>query len=269
MKKKTGLVALLTSALLVLCCGCAAPENDMLQLDVSKLKEGQYTFATRQVNGDVASDYDTVYTVSKYTDESGRERIRIESHGEKGAESIDSVNVLLGQKENGRTEMSPVSVSMDYKNNDNTQQNVSVNVDHLFNQGKIEIHVKQYPKNSNEMTASDYTVNVNSQYYDSETLPFVISCLSLYKDLKLNFTLSSSNRDSVQSMCLTVAEVTSIKDANDNEVECYAVVVRPNTAFTSTATYMYYSTADNSLIKIQQSSISFTFKSFAPPAIAD
>ena len=206
MKKKTGLVALLTSALLVLCCGCAAPENDMLQLDVSKLKEGQYTFATRQVNGDVASDYDTVYTVSKYTDESGRARIRIESHGEKGAESIDSVNVLLGQKENGRTEMSPVSVSMDYKNNDNTQQNVSVNVDHLFNQGKIEIHVKQYPKNSNEMTASDYTVNVNSQYYDSETLPFVISCLSLYKDLKLNFTLSSSNRDSVQSMCLTVAE---------------------------------------------------------------
>ena len=102
-----------------------------------------------------------------------------------------------------------------------------------------------------------------------EANPFVISCLSLRKDLKLNFTLSSSNRDSVQSMCLTVAEVTSIKDANDNEVECYAVVVRPNTAFTSTATYMYYSTADNSLVKIQQSSISFTFKSFAPPAIAD
>lgn len=261
MKKHLQIFLIITVFLLALfMTGCSAPPDDAFILDTDRLTEGVYTFATKMVNNDVTVDYDTVYTVKKYVDENGRRMIRIESSGEKNGETIYSKNELLGEESEGRTAMTPVSVYMEYKNSNNSQSDVTVSVKHSISDGRFDIEVQQYPQGSMEIQTSNYTVEAAKQYYDSETLPFIISCLQLEKDLSLNFTLSSSNRDSVQSMVLTVADTATIT-VGENEIECYAVIIRPNTPFTNYATYMYYSVEDNSLVKIQQDTISFTLKS--------
>ncbi|MBR3750842.1 MAG: hypothetical protein IKK58_03635 [Clostridia bacterium] len=253
-------------ALLLLCTvffsGCSAPEDNALQLDPQKLNCGVYTYATRIVNGDVAIEYNTVYTVTKYND-NGTDMIRIESNGEREGETIHSVNDLLGAQKGELTPFSPIKVSMEYKNQANSQNDVIVDVAHTHDKGSLTIKLQQYPSGANEMETREITVATGKQYYDSESLPFIIGCLKLEKDMTLNFTLSSSNRDALQSMNLAVADVSEM-DINGQKVECYCVTVRPNTMFSHFATLMYYRTSDQRLMMIKQETVTFTLTDFQP-----
>lgn len=256
---KKGKVCALVAALLFTLCftGCSAPVDDVFALDTEVLFQGVYTYDTKMVNGDVITQYDTIYTITKYNDESGRAMIRIESIGEKKSERIYSCNELLGASNDAYTALTPISVKLDYTNQENAANDVFVSVQHDIDAGNFEIVMKRYPSGSTEMEEVKYQVEVNRQYYDSETLPFVIGCLPLEVGFTRNFSLSSSNRDAVQSMNLSVPEIVTI-EAEGKEQECYAVVVRPNTMFTNYSTYMYYSTEDQRLVKIMQSDVTFT-----------
>ena len=261
--KKSLQVIIIAAVLLCAVCftGCSAPQNDELVLDSAKLATGTYTFATRLVNGDSAVTYDTVYVIEKYTAEDGKEMIRIQSSGKREGQTIYSRNELLGNTYDGRTAFSPVSIFMEYHDKANSQNDVIVNVSHSFKDKKFDITVKSYADGALEMTEQKVTVNTEVQYYDSESLPFVIGCLPLEKGMTRNFTLSSSNRDQVQSMKLTVADVVQV-DVNQQKVECYAVVIQPNTPFTHYATYMYYRTDNQQLVMIKQENTSFTLTDY-------
>ncbi len=266
MKKKFSVIMVAALLLVAVCfSGCSAPANDDLgpELDAGKLACGVYTFATRLVNGETAITYDTVYTISKYTADDGKEMIRIENNGQREGQTIYSRNELFGNAYDNRTVFSPVSIFMEYRDEDNSQNDVLVNVKHSYTENKFDISVKSYAEGATEMTEQKVTVNTDVQYYDSETLPFIIGCLPLKEDMVRNFTLSSSNRDQVQSMKLSVLDKKEI-DVNGEKVECYPVVVQPNTPFTHYATYMYYRCSDQQLVKISQDNASFTLTSVAP-----
>ena len=259
-------------ALLVLCAvvfsGCSAPEDGVFELDDQKLVSGIYTFATRMVDGDQAIEYDTVYVVSRFVDKDGKNMIRIESSGEREGEKIYSCNELYGEAVNELTVFTPVKISMEYRNEKNSQSDVLVNVEHKHSDNKLVISLQRYENGKNEMSKSDYTVITGKQYYDSETLPFIIGCLPLADRPSINFTLSSSNRDALQSMNLTVVEETVFPEINGEEVECYAVVLRPNTMFTHFATTMYYRVSDQCLVGIVQdgnvnNNVSFFLRGYA------
>ena len=253
-------------SILVLCAvvfsGCSAPQDGNFDLDAQKLSQGIYVFATRMVDGDQAVEYDTVYTVTKYVDENGKNMIRIESSGERDGEKIYSCNELYGETIDGLTAFTPKKISMEYRNQENSQNDVLVDVEHKHADGNFVISLQRYENGANEMSKSEYTVITGKQYYDSESLPFIIGCLPLAERPNINFTLSSSNRDALQSMNLSLYEENTKIKIDGQEVECYPVVVRPNTVFSHYATIMYYRVSDQQLMQIEQDNVSFTFKEY-------
>ena len=260
MKKSLTVVIALFLLCTVFFSGCSAPEDTPMELDPSKLVCGVYTFATRIADGDTAIEYDTVYTVTKYND-NGTEMIRIESSGERDGETIHSVNDLLGVQKGDLTPFTPINISMEYRNEKNSQYDVLVDVAHTHDKGNFTIKIQQYPSGSNEMETQEVVVTAGRQYYDSESLPFIIGCLKLEKGMDFNFSLSSSNRDALQSMNVAVVDITKVK-INNEEVECYGVEVRPNTMLTHFSTLMYYRLSDQRLMMIKQDTVSFTLTDY-------
>lgn len=270
MKKflKRTCILLIVSVLALSAVGCSVPESDVLAPDVNKVKAyAQYTYSTKLVNNDKTSvEYDTVYTITKET-EKGIDIIVVNNDAVNDTQQLKVVTKLLGQtksvKNGEATPFMPISVSLKYTDSANPKNDSFVDANHDFDNERFEIIVKQFEnENADEMKEKKYVVTSAKQYYDSDTLPFMLSTLPLEVGYKINFMMSSSNRDALQSMNLNITEEREV-EVPAGKFNCYVAVIRPNTPFTNYASYMYFAKDhDNMLVQISQTNTSFQLKSF-------
>ncbi|MBS6475747.1 MAG: hypothetical protein KH354_07190, partial [Clostridiales bacterium] len=190
-----------------------------------------------------------------------------------------SNSILYTNGTNGKTsDETPISrafmpkkITMSFKNTKTPKANVDISAEHSLENQEIKLAVTQFEnENDSEPKTKNYTIPTSSQYYDSDSLLWMISTLPLEVGYSVNLTISSSNRDQLQSMNISVKEEMKYTINNDSEnsadkkdFDCYVVIIKPNTPFTNFATYVYYAKDyHNMIVAIKQETTSFELTSF-------
>lgn len=238
------------------------------QLNPDKLMRGEQiahlVYLTSLSSGENDSlAYESNYTLTRETVD-GQDIIRIVNQAASGNQTMKTESVLLAQNTDNATCLMPLSVRLTYEDQGKVTDNTYVSAihDHLVRSQTIEI--QQYAdENSSELETTNYVVNTTEQYFDSESLAFVLSTLPLSVGYELDIMLSSCNRDKLQSMNVSVMEQREV-ETEAGTFNCYVVCVRPNTLFANYATYMYYAVDyDNMLIQIVQPETTLRLRSFS------
>lgn len=238
------------------------------QLNPDKLMRGEQiahlVYNTYLSSGDSSEiSYASNYTLTreKLNDQ---DIIRIVNVAANGSQTMKTESVLLAQQTDNATSMMPLTVELTYEDASKMTDNIYAKAvhDHLVRSQTVT--TKQYEnESSSELKENSYVVNTAEQYFDSESLAFVLSTLPLSVGYEINMMLSSCNRDKVQSMNVSVMEERELETEAGTFI-CYVVCVRPNTIFANYASYMYYARDyDNMLVKIAQPDTSLELKSFS------
>ena len=263
-------------ALCVLLCmaftACSAPASDIVTPDADKLFYGELVYNTVLTdNNGAQTTYPTIYTIERKNDE-----IIISSSGELKEQSMQSCSILYANGTNGKTSdetpipraFMPKKITMNFKNTEKPKANVDINAEHSLENQEIKLAVSQFEnENDSEPKTKNYTIPTSSQYYDSDSLLWMISTLPLEVGYSVNLTISSSNRDQLQSMNISVKEelkyIINKDSETQKEFDCYVVIIKPNTPFTNFATYVYYAKDyHNMIVAIKQETTSFELTSF-------
>ena len=238
------------------------------QLNPDKLMRGEQiarlVYTTSLSSGETDSlAYESNYTLTRET-LNGQDIIRIINQAANGNQSMKTESVILAQNTDNATCLMPLSVQLTYEDQGKVTDNTYVSAvhDHLVRSQTIDI--RKYPdENATEMESTNYVVNTAEQYFDSESLAFVLSTRPLESGYELDIMLSSCNRDKLQSMNVAVMEQRTV-ETEAGTFNCYVVCVRPNTLFANYATYMYYAVDyDNMLVQIVQPETTLRLRSFS------
>ena len=243
-------------------------ETNENTLNPDKLMRGEQiarlVYTTSLSSGESDSlAYESNYTLTRESLD-GQDIIRIINQAANGSQSMKTESVLLAQNTSQASCLMPLSVKLTYEDENSLTDNTYVSAihDHLVRSQSIEI--QKYPdQNATSLETTNYIVNTAEQYFDSESLAFVLSTLPLEIGYELNIMLSSCNRDKLQSMNVSVMEEREV-ETEAGTFACYVVCVRPNTLFANYASYMYYAKDyDNMLVKIVQPETALELRSFS------
>lgn len=114
----------------------------------------------------------------------------------------------------------PKKITMNFKNTEKPKANVDINAEHSLENQEIKLAVSQFEnENDSEPKTKNYTIPTSSQYYDSDSLLWMISTLPLEVGYSVNLTISSSNRDQLQSMNISVKEELKYIINKDSETQ--------------------------------------------------
>ena len=263
-------------ALVALVCtaftACSAPASDIVAPDADKLFYGELVYNTILTdNSGAQTTYPTTYTVERKNDE-----IIISSSGALEEQSMHSSSILYAGGTNGETSdkasvsraFMPKKITMNFENTKTPKANVDINAEHSLENQEIKLAVSQFEnENDSEPVTKNYTIPTSAQYYDSDSLLWMISALPLEVGYSKNITISSSNRDQLQSMNISVKEemkyIINKDSETQKEFDCYVVIIKPNTPFTNFATYVYYAKDyHNMVVAIKQETTSFELTTF-------
>lgn len=109
------------------------------------------------------------------------------------------------------------------------------------------IKTRKYSESDNGYTEKVYSVKLADQYFDKDSLPFIIAAFP-----KSGATLiSSGNRDRLQTVYFEFDGTEEIKTAGDESILCKRILLRPNTVFTSSKAYIWVDAQSGIPVKVE------------------
>lgn len=270
--KKFAALALCT----LLCIAFAArsaSENDSISPNADKLFYGKLVYNTVSTeNGGAETTYPTVYTLERKNDE-----IMISRSEDRKEQSIQSDSVLYANGTNGKTPnetpipraFMPKKITMSLKNTQNSKANVDISAEHSLENQEIRLTITQFlNETDSKPDTKNYTMTSSAQYYDEASFLWMISTLPLKVGYSKNITVSSINRDQLQSKNISVKEETkyTVNKGSENEktFDCYVVAVTPAIPFTDFTTHIYYAKDHHHMIvAVKQADTKLELTSYA------
>ena len=129
--------------------------------------------------------------------------------------------------------------------------------DHSINAGILKI--KEYSKNSESGFSEElYTVGLEEQYFDKDSLPFIISS---FPEKSGVISISSGNRNSLQTVKYEYMEKENIT-VEAGEFTCNVIRLRPNTNFSVNSARIYFDTETGIPVKVVHDTSVMELKSF-------
>ena len=282
MKQLRKIVSVLALLVLLVAAmtACGVSSGDILSPDAEKLFLGTAVYETVLTNSSTGAQtvYPTTFTLRRVGDEitiqsaAELEEASSQEGGKPEKQSMSSTSVLYAEGVVSAQEgapsrvMMPKTVRMTFRNDAKPKLDVDIYAAHSLNDKEIKLSVTQFEnENATEAATKEYLIPIPDQYYDSDSLLWMVSTLPLEVGYSKNLALCSSNRNQLQSMNITVAEEMEYTTKGGQKYNCYVVVVKPNTVFTHFATYVYYAKDyQNIVVAIKQETTSFELTSFTP-----
>lgn len=229
------LIAILT----VTFCSCTREEA---KLDTEKvLRDISVTY---HVNAGENYVYDNTYSVF---DKDGK--ITVASYAEAPYEYNGEVPVSGVQRIKSETVLSsdtlkPIRQEQSYTNTAEEGQYTGLVAEFFENYATITT-----TKLNSELKEESklYTVSLNGNYFDKDTLPFIINGLS-----RGSINLFASNRDKIQSVKIEKSEETVLVQVEAGDFNCIEYTLKPNTVFSVYGAKMYVDSVSGICVKIQQ-----------------
>ena len=163
----------------------------------------------------------------------------------------------------------PKKITMSLKNTQNPKANVDISVEHSLENQEIRLTITQFlNETDSKPDTKNYTMTSSAQYYDEASFLWMISTLPLEVGYSVNLTVSSINRDQLQSKNISVKEETkyTVNKGSENEktFDCYVVAVTPAIPFTDFTTHIYYAKDHHHMIvAVKQADTKLELTSYA------
>ena len=263
MNIKKAVLALCLTAICFSFSGCGNTEK----IEVGKILSG-YT-AVYHITAANGIEYDNSYTV-----ESDENEFTVSSIAETpyiitdtatgnetnaGEQTITTVSRLLNTEKDGCSRGVPVYIEEEFINTGDKTQYVgfSFEHDHKLNAGTLK--TKKYSKSDEgEIKETLYTVSLSKQYFDKDSLPFIIGAFSQDSGV---ISISSGNRDRLQTVKYEYMGNETVETPLGN-IDCKKIIIRPNTAFTSNSAAIFVD-ASGFPVKVEHDSSIMLISSFS------
>ncbi|MBR2860233.1 MAG: hypothetical protein IKB86_00105 [Clostridia bacterium] len=255
--KKVAAITALTAILFL--CGCAPTEE--VAVDKTKVPTNYEASYLVKANG---FEYTNKYTVTESEDKT---ELIISSlvdepwenqKGEEGRQIITTASrLVLNERENASV-FAPIFTEEEFKVTIDKAYytHFTFEHDHALKSGLIK--TKEYDANSETgFKENNYAVALADQYFDKDTLPFVIAS---FTDSEGVIKVSSGNRDKLQTVKYEYMNNETL-DINGKAFDCKVVLLRPNTVFSVNSAKIWYDSATGILIKVQHDASVMTLTS--------
>lgn len=231
----------------------------VLELDKSKVLT-DYSAVYHVKNESNLIEYDNKYTVTvadgimnissvaqlPYTqkDDNGEETVL-------GTQKITTEQKIIYTDTLNATFGMPVSAFQEFTNSAKANQYTSFTFEHDHALSSGIIKTKKYSDSEDSgYSEKIYSVKLAKQYFDKDSLPFIMSSFPLSGGVIL---LSSGNRDRLQAVKYEL-ETTEVISTDAGDFTCNKFLLRPNTSFTSSKAYMWIDTESGLPVKVENAS---------------
>lgn len=202
--------------------------------------------------------YDNRYSI--YTEEEkGKRQLIISSVAEapyknkkeeEGMQTITALTRLVYDETDTAGFGMPLLVEQEFTNTAAKEQYVHLLAEHDHTLKMALLKTKKY-KNAaaEELTENLYSISLQSQYFDKDSLPFLLAAFPKEEDAVL--WLSAGNRDRLQAVRYEPLgqETVTVPAGTFN---CRKIQIRPNTDFSVYSAFLYIDEATGLAIKVQQ-----------------
>ncbi len=263
LKKLTALLCMLS---VVCICGC--DNNEMIGLNAEKVPVG-YT-ATYHVSAESQTseqniEYDNAYSVNI----EGSELVitsNVDEHWDNNKEDEEYVEgrQIITTLSRLRTEDGkygvPIFIEEEFyvTADESYYTKFTFEHDHSINAGFLKI--KEYSKSSETgYTEELYTLQLKEQYFDKDSLPFIISAFPEEGGV---ISISSGNRNSLQAVKYEYMEQEDVT-VEAGVFTCNVIRLRPNTNFSVNSAKIYFDTETGIPVKVVHDTSVMELKSFS------
>lgn len=256
MKKLKNIFPILLIA--VLFCSCA---GERANIDATLVKtDYQATYLVKTQNG---AEYYNKYSVSKQEEQiqilsTVCEPYEVKENGEeKTGEQVISVQILLDAKT-----LMPTKNEQTYTVSIAPDLNSKLLAE--FNQEQNFALLKASKKNSSgKEEEKTYTVSLTEQYFDKDSLAFIICAFS-----SGDISLFASNRDMLQNVKIVIDEQTQKVQTDLGEFDCTVYRIVPKTTFTVYGASFFVDKQSGICVKVEQQNSSMVITEFSQDEIA-
>ena len=261
MKQK---LALLLSIILIAASftGCTA-KPEVITLDKSSVPI-DYTASYKITTDNADITYTNVYTVS--VDNEKNQLVISSLADEPWSNKLEGDDRLEGRQV--IKTLSRLNYSGNFGVPDYIEQEFTVDVDkkfytmftfehdHSINAGFLKI--KEYAKSTEtEYEETLYTVSLTEQYFDKDSLPFIISSFTSDEGVIM---VSSGNRNTLQRVHYSITEAESVT-VEAGTFSCKKVILRPDAVFSVNHATIWFDAKTGHLIKVAHDSSVMELKS--------
>lgn len=242
----------------VLLCSCS---SEPTSVDASRVRLDYQ--ATYLVKTQAGTEYSNKFDISTQGEQiqilsTVCEPYTIKENGEeKTGEQVVSMQILLDSKT-----LMPVKNEQTYTVSIASNLNAKLLAEFNTEQNFAILRASK-KKSSGEEEEKTYTVSLGEQYFDKDSLAFIIGALS-----EGDISLFASNRDTLQNVKLVIDEQSQLVQTDLGEFVCTVYHVVPKTAFTVYGASFFVDKQSGICVKVEQQSSSMIITEFTQNGIA-
>lgn len=251
MKKIKVIISIVLTAVLLASCS-----GEKAQADADKAVLGYK--ATYLVTTQSGTEYKNNYEISKNDGQIQISSVVCEPYTtkengeEKTGEQVISSLILLNEQT-----LLPEKIDQTYTVSINAKLNSKLEASFASDQGYAMI--KTNKKNSSgEEEEKAHTVAISGQYFDKDSLAFIIGALS-----EGDISIFSGNRDQLQQMQLIIEKEPQKVQTDIGEFDCTVYLIKPKTAFTVYGAKFFVDNQSGICVKVEQAASSMVITELA------